>query len=156
MASILRCFVVVKWGLFKAYCFSSSSSFLGKWGLFKAYYFFEFSIFFFIWNVSCDWWELWNIIWPMFGFWSSGLDFGLALFLLFLLSPFARYSHIVSNFWKFYLIRISFILGELVSLVKVFRLFRLEQIVFGVQSVDTVGKCISYGLAGPACLWCLV
>jgi hypothetical protein len=45
-------------------------------------------------------------------------------------------------------------LGELDSLVKVFRLLRLEQIVFGVQSVvDTVGKCItSYRLAGPACL----
>jgi hypothetical protein len=38
-----------------------------------------------------------------------------------------------SNFWKFYLIRTSFTLGELVSLVKVFRLFRLEQIFFGVQ-----------------------
>jgi len=32
--------------------------------------------------------------------------------------------HIGSNFWKFYLIRTSFTLGELVSLVKVFRLFR--------------------------------
>jgi hypothetical protein len=37
--------------------------------------------------------------------------------------------HIGSNFWKFYLIRTSFILGELVSLVKVFRLFRLERVV---------------------------
>jgi hypothetical protein len=34
-----------------------------------------------------------------------------------------------SNFWKFYLIRTSFTLGELVSLVKVFGLFRLEGIV---------------------------
>jgi hypothetical protein len=34
-----------------------------------------------------------------------------------------------SNFWKFYLIRIDFPLGEPVSLVKVFRLFRLERIV---------------------------
>jgi hypothetical protein len=34
-----------------------------------------------------------------------------------------------SNFWKFYLIRTSFTLGEPVSLVKVFRLFRLEWIV---------------------------
>jgi hypothetical protein len=33
------------------------------------------------------------------------------------------------NFWKFYLIRTSFTLGELVSLVKVFRLFRLERFV---------------------------
>ncbi len=32
--------------------------------------------------------------------------------------------HIRSNFWKFYLFRTSFTLGELVSLVKVFRLFR--------------------------------
>jgi len=30
------------------------------------------------------------------------------------------------NFWKFYLIRINFTLGEVVSLMKVFRLFRLE------------------------------
>jgi hypothetical protein len=34
-----------------------------------------------------------------------------------------------SNFWKFYLIRISFTLGEPVSFMKVFRLFRLEWIV---------------------------
>ncbi len=27
---------------------------------------------------------------------------------------------------------------------------------FGVQSVDTVGRCTSYLLAGPTCLWCLV
>ncbi len=33
-----------------------------------------------------------------------------------------------SSFWKFYLIRTNFTLGELVSLVKVFRLFRLEWI----------------------------
>jgi hypothetical protein len=32
------------------------------------------------------------------------------------------------TFWKFYLIGTSFTLGELVSLVKVFRLFRLKQI----------------------------
>jgi hypothetical protein len=37
-----------------------------------------------------------------------------------------RYYRIGSNFWKFYLIRTSFTLGEPVSLVKVFRLFRLE------------------------------
>jgi hypothetical protein len=36
-----------------------------------------------------------------------------------------------SNFWKFYLIRTGFRLGELVPLVKVF-LFRLEWIFFGV------------------------
>jgi len=54
-------------------------------------------------------------------------------------------------------IRTGFTLGELVSLVKVFRLFRLEWIFFGVQSVDTVGRCTtSYLLAGPACSWCLV
>jgi hypothetical protein len=33
-----------------------------------------------------------------------------------------------SNFWKFYLIRIGFTLGDPVSLVKMFRLFRLEWI----------------------------
>jgi hypothetical protein len=34
--------------------------------------------------------------------------------------------HIGSNFWKFYLIRTGVTLGEQVSLVKVFRLFRWE------------------------------
>jgi len=34
-----------------------------------------------------------------------------------------------SNFWKFYLIRTTFTLGEPVSSVKVFRLFTLERIV---------------------------
>ncbi len=67
------------------------------------------------------------------------------------------YHHIGSNFWKFYLIRTSFTLGEPVSLVKVFRLFRSEHIFFDIQSVDTVGRCTtSYLLAGPVCLWCLV
>ncbi len=40
-----------------------------------------------------------------------------------------REYHIGSNFWKFYLVRISFTLDELVSLVKVFRVFRLEWII---------------------------
>jgi len=40
-----------------------------------------------------------------------------------------RDYHMGSNFWKFYLIRTSFTFGEPVSLVKVFRLFRLEGIV---------------------------
>jgi hypothetical protein len=52
-----------------------------------------------------------------------------------------------SNFWKFYLIRIGFTLREPVFLVKVFRLFRLEWIFFGVQRCTT-----SYLLAGPMCL----
>jgi hypothetical protein len=60
---------------------------------------------------------------------------------------------IQSNFWKFYLIKTGFTLGEPVSLVKMFRLFKLEQMFFGVQSVDTAGRCTaSYLLAGPACL----
>jgi hypothetical protein len=47
----------------------------------------------------------------------------------------------------------SFTLLEPVNLVKVFRLFRLEQIFFGVESVDTAGRCTtSYLSAGPACL----
>jgi len=51
-----------------------------------------------------------------------------------------------SKFWKFYLT-----FGELVSLVKV---FKLEQMFFlGVESVNTVSRCTtSYLLAGPACL----
>jgi hypothetical protein len=36
-----------------------------------------------------------------------------------------RDYRIGSNFWKFYLIRTDFALGELVSLVKVFRLERI-------------------------------
>jgi hypothetical protein len=62
-----------------------------------------------------------------------------------------------SNFWKFYLIRTNFTFGEPIFLVKVFRLFRSKRIFFGVQSVNIVGRCtISYLLAGPVCLWCLV
>jgi hypothetical protein len=46
----------------------------------------------------------------------------------------------------------SFTLLEPVSLVKVFRLFRLERFFWGLQSVDTVGRCTtSYLLARPAC-----
>jgi hypothetical protein len=43
-----------------------------------------------------------------------------------------------SNFWKFYLIRTSFTLGALVSLVKVFRLLEQIVLVFRVwtQHVD--------------------
>jgi hypothetical protein len=64
---------------------------------------------------------------------------------------------IQSNFWKFYLIKTGFTLGGPVSLVKMFWLFKLEQMFFGVPSVDTVGRCTaSYLLAGPACLWRLV
>ncbi len=47
-----------------------------------------------------------------------------------------------SNFWKFYLIRTGFTLCERVLWVKVFRLFRLERFFLGVQSVDTVGRCM--------------
>jgi hypothetical protein len=65
--------------------------------------------------------------------------------------------HIGSNFWKFYLNRTSFTLGEPVSLVKVFRLNKIGTDCFGVQCVDTIGVCTTYYLlAGPACFWCLV
>jgi hypothetical protein len=64
-----------------------------------------------------------------------------------------RHYSIRSNFWKFYLIRTGFTLGEPVSLVKVFRQTNWNRCFFGVQSVDTVGRCTtSYSLAGPACL----
>jgi hypothetical protein len=61
------------------------------------------------------------------------LDWGVQVFLT-LWHPFVgpcphrdRDYCIGSNFWKFHLIRTNFTLGELVSLVKVFRLFRLER-----------------------------
>ncbi len=43
------------------------------------------------------------------------------------------YYGIRSNFWKLYLIRIGFTLCEPVLWVKVFRLFRLERVFFGVR-----------------------
>ncbi len=65
--------------------------------------------------------------------------------------------HIGSNFWKFYLNRTHFTLGESVSLVKVFRLFRLERIVLVFRVWTQYVRCTtSYLLAGPVCLWCLV
>jgi hypothetical protein len=42
------------------------------------------------------------------------------------------YYGIRSNFWKLYLIRTGFTLGEPVLWVKVFRLFRLERVFLGV------------------------
>jgi hypothetical protein len=88
------------------------------------------------------------------------IEFSSCPFLLNLLGPAPHKGkdyRIRSNFWKFYLIRTRFTLLELVSLVKVFRLFKLEPMFFGVQSVDIVGRCTtSYLLPGPACLWCLV
>ncbi len=53
------------------------------------------------------------------------------------------------NIWKFYLTRIGFTLAEVVSLVKLFRLFRLEWVVL-VFRVWT--QSASYLLTGPACL----
>jgi hypothetical protein len=51
----------------------------------------------------------------------------------FLLFPYfvgpCPYRDIGSNFWKFYLVRTNLTLDELVSLVKVFRVFRLEWII---------------------------
>jgi hypothetical protein len=75
-----------------------------------------------------------------------------------------RDYHIGSNFWKFYFNRISFTLREPVSLVKVFRLFRLiGSDCLGVQSVDTIGRCTTYYLLAQGqqhvcdalfcCLW---
>ncbi len=58
------------------------------------------------------------------------------------------------TFGSFYLITISLTSGERVSLMKVFRLFRLEWIVLVFRVwMDTVGTCTtSYLLAGPVCL----
>jgi hypothetical protein len=80
----------------------------------------------------------------------------LCMFLFCLVGPYPHRDRdycIWSNFWKFYLIRTSFTLGESVSLVKVFRLFKLEQMVFGVQSVDTVGGCTNILFIGSASMF---
>jgi hypothetical protein len=50
-------------------------------------------------------------------------------------------SHLIQLLEKFYLIETGFTFGELVFLVKVFRLFRLRRIFFGVESVNTVSRC---------------
>jgi hypothetical protein len=60
-----------------------------------------------------------------------------------------------SNFWKFYLIRTSFTLGEPVSLVKVFRLFRLEWIVL-VFRVWTQYNFLSIGRASMSMMPCFL
>jgi hypothetical protein len=68
-----------------------------------------------------------------------------------------RDYHIQSNFWKFYVMRTSFTLGELVFFGKCLDCLDWKGFFLGVHSVDTVGTCTtSYLLAGPACLWCLV
>ncbi len=61
-----------------------------------------------------------------------------------------RDYHIRSNFGKFYLIKTGFTLGEPVCWVKVFRLFKLEHMFFGVQSVDRVGRCTTSLFIGRA------
>jgi hypothetical protein len=61
-----------------------------------------------------------------------------------------------SNFWKLYLIKTSFTLGESASLVKVFTLFKLEHMFFGIQSVDRVGRCTTFERSGSKpkpCSW---
>ncbi len=62
-----------------------------------------------------------------------------------------------SNFWKFYLIKTGFTLGEPVSLVKVFRVFRLEWIflVFRVWTQYVDVEHLIYW-QGQHVLWCLV
>jgi hypothetical protein len=45
------------------------------------------------------------------------------------------------TFGSFTLLESVFIVDEPKNLVKVFGLFRLEWIFFGVQSVDTIGRC---------------
>jgi hypothetical protein len=55
-----------------------------------------------------------------------------------------------SNFWKFNLIRISFTLREPDSLVKVFRLFRLERTVL-VFTMWTQYVDVQYWQGQPVC-----
>jgi hypothetical protein len=54
------------------------------------------------------------------------------------------------TFGSFTLWKLGFTLSEPVSLVKVFRLLKLEQIFSGVQSVDTVGSCTRSYFIGRA------
>jgi hypothetical protein len=58
--------------------------------------------------------------------WPKSCIINLCIFML--LGPVPVDYRIGSNFWKFYLTRIGLTLRELVFLVKVFRLFRLEWI----------------------------
>jgi hypothetical protein len=58
-----------------------------------------------------------------------------------------------SKFWKFYLIRTSFILGEPVSLV--FRLFRLEWIFLVFKRLDTVGRFYNILCIGRASVFAM-
>jgi hypothetical protein len=48
--------------------------------------------------------------------------------------------YIGSKFCKLYLNKLGFTLGEWAYLVKVFRVFRLKERFFGIQSVDTIGE----------------
>jgi hypothetical protein len=60
-----------------------------------------------------------------------------------------RDYRIGANFWKFYLIRTGFTFGEPVSLVKVFRLFRMERIFL----VRNCLKTLFTHYTGPAFLF---
>jgi hypothetical protein len=103
-------------------------------------------------------WVLHFGVWFFFGLlsflFSSLIPFAPCFSFIYLFIYWALDYGIGSNFWKFYLIRTGFTLGELVFLVKVFRLFRSGPILLVFRAWT---QCItSYLLAGPACFWCLV
>ncbi len=81
-------------------------------------------------------WQAMRIEFPDINFHSTNkspiMEWRASLF--WVLPPQDRECHIGSKFSQFYLIKTSFTLGEAVSLVKVFRLFRLERIVFAFRA----------------------
>jgi len=121
---------------------------------FSIFFFFFFFFFFYFFFLFCFFVFFFFFFWAFsFFFFFFLLLFSLAKYFsfiyLFIYSIFVGpwgtdYYRIWSNFWKFYLIETSFTFGELVFLVKVFRLFRLKRIFLGVESVNTVGRCITF------------
>ncbi len=71
------------------------------------------------WRVAGHYWVRLSMVWFFYEQCFVGLSFGFFLFFPIMFG---------SNFWMFYLIRTSFTLDEPVSLVKVFRPFKLERI----------------------------
>jgi hypothetical protein len=60
-------------------------------------------------------------------------------------------SYLIQLLKVFYLVKFGFTLGEPISWVKVFRLFKLEEMFFGIESVDTIGRHLIYWQGQRVC-----